>query len=486
MISESYKETTPLIQSTNITIEPGNKFKEKYLKFRQKYQTFFTAFILCSLSVLNVTDRYVVSSVLIDVQHYFQVDKSTAGLLQTAFLLCYMAFSPLNGYLGDRINRKYLLVFSLVLWISSTLLGSYVPADKFYLFVLSRCLFGVATASFETIAVPIIGDRFINNIKLRNKVILIFCLGSPLGTGVSYLIGIVSKNVFPNDWRFAMRITPVYTFIVLLTIFIGYLEPERGAVSVDEVDSTEEHFSINKRSQSKHFLNDLKILFTNKTYLLLIFTWTTTLAAYVGFSWWSPTIIDYSLRNQRLPFDIDDIKTSYSILQALCGVLGLLIPYKASTYLKKKSIKYAKTDCYFMSAGFFASSTLLFIYLSTINFNAYFSLCIYMIMLVCFNLCWVLEKNIFLDIVQPNLRSTANSIIIFVLHLLGDSASPYWIGLIVDKCLRHQNQDTMNTLLHCSTLSIYPLVFLYFLSGTFSLAMSFTFLNDKQNVQITY
>ncbi|RMZ93100.1 spinster [Brachionus plicatilis] len=322
-----------------------------------------------------------------------------------------------------------------------------------------------------------------NNQKLRNKVLLIFCLGSPLGTGVSYLIGIVSKNVYPHDWRFSMRITPVYTFLVLIAVFVGYQEPARDLVSIEQLDSTEEHFSITKRTNSKHFLDDLKILFTKKTYILLMFTWTTNLAAYVGFSWWSPTIIDYSLKNQRLPYNLDDIKTAYSILQALCGVLGLLIPYQASAFFKRKSIKFAKTDCFFMAGGFFASSILLFVYLATIHFDAYFSLYIYMIMIVCFNLCWILEKNIFLDIVQPNLRSTANSLIIFVLHLFGDSASPYWIGLIVDKCLEYKTQNTMSQLLYCSTLSVYPLIFLYFMSGAFSLFMSFTFLNDKQNVQ---
>ena len=483
---QDLNETRPLIADIQNTVEVPFKGSNSFQKFKNKHQTFFTAFILCSLSVLNVTDRFVVSSVLIDVQKYFGVDKSTAGLLQTAFLLCYMALSPLNGYLGDRINRKYLLVFSLVLWISSTLAGSYIPADKFYLFVLCRCLFGVATASFETIAVPIIGDRFINNQILRNRVILIFCLGSPLGTGVSYLIGIVSKNVYPDDWRFSMRITPVYTFLVLIAVFIGYEEPARDIMAIEQLDSSGEHFSITKRNDSKHFLDDLKILFTKKTYILLMITWTTNLAAYVGFSWWSPTIIDYSLKNKKLPYNLDDIKTAYSILQALCGVLGLLIPYQVSAFLKRKSTKFAKTDCFFMAGGFFASSVLLFVYLATIHFDAYFSLFIYMIMIVCFNLCWVLEKNIFLDIVQPSLRSTANSLIIFVLHLFGDSASPYWIGLIVDKCLEYKNQNTMTELLFCSTLSVYPLVFLFFLSGSFSLFMSFTFLKDKQNVQMNF
>lgn len=127
----------------------------------ESHQGLITALILFFLQLINIADRYIVSSVLADVQAFFQVSNSTAGLLQTIFLLSYMAFSPLNGYLGDRINRKYLLITSILLWMTSTIGGSLVNHNRFYLFALSRCLFGIATASFETIAVPIIGDRFI-------------------------------------------------------------------------------------------------------------------------------------------------------------------------------------------------------------------------------------------------------------------------------------------------------------------------------------
>lgn len=133
-------------------------------RITENNQGLITSLILFLLQLVNMTDRYIVSSVLLEVEAFFQVSKSTAGLLQTVFLLSYMAFSPLNGYLGDRINRKYLLIASILLWMISTIGGSLVGSKFFYLFVLSRCLFGIATASFETIAVPIIGDRHLLNI----------------------------------------------------------------------------------------------------------------------------------------------------------------------------------------------------------------------------------------------------------------------------------------------------------------------------------
>ena len=468
-----------LIDSSNSSIinehingSVTDKQKNSSHSFIQTYQKHITGFIICSLSVLNVTDRFVVSSVLIDVQKYFGVDKSTAGLLQTAFLLCYMALSPLNGYLGDRINRKYLLVFSLVLWISSTLAGSYIPADKFYLFVLCRCLFGVATASFETIAVPIIGDRFANNPKLKNTVILIFCMGPPIGVGLSYLIGIISKDIEPTDWRFSMRITPCILLFILLIIIFGYIEPRHRIETETEINMTSD------KTEKTTFIDDLKILLKNKTYILLSLCWILGIGGVSGFSWWSPTLIDYSLRFQQLPINIDNFKKIYSLVQSLGGVAGILISFKLSILLKKKS--YATADCYLLSFGFFGSCFLIFLYLATIDINVYFTLLVYLIMFILFNFCWVLETNIFLDIIQPKLRSTGNSMMIFSLHLLGDSSTPYWIGLIADKCLIFKNNDTIFSSLYCTQISNYPLVFVFFFAGTFALFTSLTFKKDKK------
>ena len=60
-----------------------NKTINEYLKSKQIY---LIPFILALMNLINVTDRYVVSSVLIDVQNFFQVSKSTAGLILYLFI----------------------------------------------------------------------------------------------------------------------------------------------------------------------------------------------------------------------------------------------------------------------------------------------------------------------------------------------------------------------------------------------------------------
>ena len=80
--------------------------------------------------LLNVY-RKVIDNVLFVI--YFKIikiDKYKSGLLQTAFILSYMVFAPLFGYLGDRYNRKVIMSSGVFLWCLTTFVGSYMKVDK--------------------------------------------------------------------------------------------------------------------------------------------------------------------------------------------------------------------------------------------------------------------------------------------------------------------------------------------------------------------
>ena len=107
--------------------------------------------VLLLANTLNYMDRYTIAGlawnnhfsqlltlnamwlcvvgVLVDIQEYYDIDNGSAGLLQTSFIIIYMLFSPLFGYLGDRYNRKILMSSGIFLWSLITLAGSFVPAD---------------------------------------------------------------------------------------------------------------------------------------------------------------------------------------------------------------------------------------------------------------------------------------------------------------------------------------------------------------------
>jgi len=72
------------------------------------------------------------SGVLKNVQDDFHIGNDLGGLLQTAFVLSYMIFAPLFGYLGDRYSRRWIMAFGVLLWSLTTLLGSFMQVSCAY------------------------------------------------------------------------------------------------------------------------------------------------------------------------------------------------------------------------------------------------------------------------------------------------------------------------------------------------------------------
>lgn len=158
------------------------------------------------------------------------------------------------------------------------------------------------------------------------------------------------------------------------------------------------------------------------------------------------------------------------------------MPCEVSRAVKKRQNNNSPIDCFLLSAGFFASAIFVYTWLTTIDLNIYVSMFLYMCSVASFNVGWVVQAQCLLDITKPNVRSTANALIICILHLIGDSVSPYWMGVIADKCIERINGvKTISNLLECTQLSYYPLVYVSFISAALALFMTFTFQRDKQN-----
>ena len=52
-------------------------------------------------------------AVLTQLQEYFKVDNRDAAFFQVIFIVAYMLLAPLFGYLGDRYNRKILMIVGI-------------------------------------------------------------------------------------------------------------------------------------------------------------------------------------------------------------------------------------------------------------------------------------------------------------------------------------------------------------------------------------
>jgi predicted MFS family arabinose efflux permease len=453
-----------IIQDEQIPIVESNR------KSVSKCSDRFTLIILFSLNFLNYTDRYLISSVLIDIQDYFDLSKSTAGLLQTIFLVSFLIVAPVVGVLGDIYKRRYLLLICCLLWFSSVFSSSFVSDKHFYLFVLTRVVFGAASAFYECIALPIISDLSETNTSSRTRNLFLFYLGPPLGTGFAYVLANTIRQWFPNDWRFVLRFTPGLILILLILIMLFFHEQPK---------------CLQQSSQSS-LSQCINELLRNRTYIRLVIASSCIAASLVGFNWWSPTFISYILKS-NVNVDAYEYKQLYAGLQTVFGMLGTLISSELSNWMKNKN-KIFDIDVYLLSVFMLISSVTLYIFLVISSWHPISDIVVYSLFNFFINTWRILVANILLDIVDSNRRATANSILLFFIHLFGDSFAPYWIGLINDQCIHvitrtNNNRPTTLTLLDmyiCTQISLYPLVFLLFIAASLLLFSSFTFHLDKK------
>ena len=69
-----------------------------------------TLILLFIVNLLNYMDRFTIVGVLSAVQQEFDIGQTKAALLQTVFLVSYMALSPIVGYLGKPHLMSHFLV----------------------------------------------------------------------------------------------------------------------------------------------------------------------------------------------------------------------------------------------------------------------------------------------------------------------------------------------------------------------------------------
>ena len=91
--------------------------------------------------------------------------------------------------------------------------------------MIIRCLVGVGEASYSCIAPTLIGDLFTDS--MRTKMLAIFYLAVPVGSGLGYICGSNIALAF-KDWRWALRFTPPIGFVCVILLAFFVKEPKRG------------------------------------------------------------------------------------------------------------------------------------------------------------------------------------------------------------------------------------------------------------------
>jgi MFS transporter, Spinster family, sphingosine-1-phosphate transporter len=360
---------------------------------------FWTLFILTGLNLFNYLDRSVLSAVLPSVQADLGLNDNKGGTLNTAFMIGYFLTSPIFGFLGDRLPRKWLIALGIFVWSVGTVLSGF--ANSYWSLIWFRVLVGVGEASYATISPSVIADKFFG--EKRNSALTVFYVAIPVGAALGFVLGgIIGKHW---GWQHAF-IWAGAPGLVLAMLLLPFADTPR----------TE---SADKQKPS---MRDVLRLFTSADYMIVVLGYTAYTFALGGFQAWGQS---FFVRVHRL--GLDQAGGFFGGTMVVAGLLGTFAGGMAATAWQKRTpAGYALL----LGWSIVAATPCAFAALLVANTVAAMALLAVAMFLLFLPMGPV--NTLILETVPAHLRASAMAGSIFMIHLFGDLPSPKIVGMIAD------------------------------------------------------
>jgi MFS family permease len=381
--------------------------------------------LLLAINLFNYIDRQVLAAVEEPIRQTFHVSKSATGFLGTAFILSYMILSPIFGTLGDKVSRWLLIAIGVGLWSFAS--GATGLASTFTMLLLTRCCVGVGEAAYGPTAPALLSDLY--PIESRGKIFALFYIAIPVGSALGYVLGGLANSLW--SWRAGFYLV-VPPGIILALLSLMKSDPRKGA-SHGETSETRRD-AVRLGSPEPAELNEISSssLLRNRSYIYDTLGMTAMTFAIGGVAFWMPTYVLERLTTYAV-LDADakrsllnHVNLMFGLLTVVAGLLATPLGGIAGDRLRPK----------IPGAYFFVSGIGLLIAFAA-----------FLLLIICpFPTAWILvfigefalffntgpSNTILANVTPPAIRARAFAINIFIIHALGDAASPYLIGLVAD------------------------------------------------------
>ncbi len=166
--------------------------------------------VLLAINLFNYIDRQVLSAVLALLEDDGTIiqpgdldGKFKLGLLTSAFMVTYMLFSPVFGWLDGRGTRRWVILgVGVTVWSLAS--GASGLATGYWMLFATRCLVGVGEAAYAPVASAMLSDAYPP--QQRGPVLAAFNVAIPIGSALGFGIGGLI-SMLTGDWRPAFWFT---------------------------------------------------------------------------------------------------------------------------------------------------------------------------------------------------------------------------------------------------------------------------------------
>ncbi|KIA92401.1 MFS transporter [Pedobacter kyungheensis] len=274
--------------------------------------------LLWFVALLNYMDRQMLSTMRPAMQVDIQDLQSATnfGYLMAIFLWIYGFMSPVSGIIADKLNRKWLIVGSLLVWSAVTFLMGY--ATTFNQIYWLRALMGVSEALYIPAGLSLIADY--HSSKTRSVAIGIHMTGLYMGQALGgFGATIASKFSWQATFHSFGLVGIVYALV--LVFFLR----EKKASTVQESESIR---------VKPNLFKGLALLFSNISFwVILIYFAIPSLPGWATKNW-LPTLFANNLK-----IDMAQAGPISTITIAASSFLGVIFGGILSDRWVQKNIK---------------------------------------------------------------------------------------------------------------------------------------------------
>jgi predicted MFS family arabinose efflux permease len=363
-------------------------------------------FVLTGLNALNYADRYVGAAVLPLMLTGLALSDAQGGLLQSVFIITYSLVSPIAGWGGDRHARLPIAAAGVVVWSVAVTASGLAPT--YALLLVARAVTGVGEAGYAVVTPSLLSDLYPP--ERRGRALATFYAAIPVGTALGYAVGGTIGSNF--GWRAAFLVAGVPGLLLALSL-LSLSEPRRGAFDRGTaVAATPLALGASVRA----LLARPSYVFNTAAQVLYTFSMG-------GLATWMPT---YFVRERHIP--LVAATTTFGVLLLIAGFAGTLLGGQLGDRMAKRL-----RGAQFAVSGWSLLASLGFTCVAVLSPEpAVFWPAMFGSLFLLFLNVGPLNAAM-ANVLPADLRTRGFALTTMAIHLLGDAASPWLIGVVSDR-----------------------------------------------------
>ncbi len=271
---------------------------------------------------LNQADRQIYNTLLGQISADMSMSSEQAGLIATLFSLIFAMSLPVFGFAADRLSKKWIIVFAVLLWSIATMITGF--ATGMLMFIIFRCVAtGLGEGAFGPSNYATIADYHDKDTRATAMSI----------HQTSYYLGVIVTGFLATwlcslvGWRWVFAIFGGLG-VILGGVIIVHLKDKVKEVPVEKVSA--------QVKPKVSLLESLKLFFTIPTVICLTLAYAGLIFVLQGYLTWSTVYLQEKFPEMSL------VEAGFSAVfyTHIAALVGILIAGRISDKVASKKSQY--------------------------------------------------------------------------------------------------------------------------------------------------